>query len=116
MFRSDADRTWRTAVVAALLLQALFLVGFAWKARGGWLYADNVFYESPAWNLASGSGFTMATGEFNDPDLTAIYRRAHPESAGSQYVPSATFPSLLSMIASGTPASLASMRARMLLR
>lgn len=90
--RTSDALTWRAAVVGALIVQSIFFGVFAWKARGAWIYADNFFYEVPAWNLASGHGFSMPTDRFDDPDLTALYRRAHPEAAGSTFIPSATFP------------------------
>lgn len=75
-----------------LLSQVFLLATAAYLYRGQWLYSDNTFYETPAWNLASGHGFAIARDEWEDPYLTNLYHTAHPEAAASPYVPAVVFP------------------------
>jgi|GEM_PF-1741741 len=74
-------------IVAQLALSALAIQ----RRHGQYLLGDNYFYETPAWNLASGHGLSMETSIADDPWLTLSYRATHPESAGSVYVPSTTY-------------------------
>jgi 4-amino-4-deoxy-L-arabinose transferase-like glycosyltransferase len=74
-----------------LLMQALLFAGAAYFRRANWLYADNFYYDSPAWNLASGHGFTLARSQADDPYLTDSYRARHPE-ADPERIPATTLP------------------------
>ena len=82
-------------LLLVVILTQLLLSAFAIQRRHGeYLLGDNYFYETPAWNLASGHGLTMQTAVADDPWLTTSYRATHPESAQSPdaaYVPSATY-------------------------
>lgn len=82
----------RNLLILALIAQTIFFVFFAYKTAGTWLRGDNFLYETPAWNLASGNGLTIARSEWEDPYLNELYYAAHPEKANSEFIPAVVFP------------------------
>jgi hypothetical protein len=84
--------SWRALVLGAILLQAAFFGVAAYVNRGESLGGDNGLYETPAWNLASGRGYSIARSEWEDPYVTELYRAAHPEWASSPYIPATVMP------------------------
>lgn len=77
-------------VLALFMSQGLQFGYQVWSARGAYLEGDNGFYETPAWSLASGRGFSIPRTEWDDPFLTARFVARHP-SADASHIPSATF-------------------------
>ena len=73
------------------LIQALYFVASVVSVTPHYLYSDNRFYETPAWNLAQGRGFTIARTEWEDPYLTRAYAGRHP-GADLSHVPAVVFP------------------------
>lgn len=84
--------TPRNLLILALAAQIIFFIIFAVLNKATWLRGDNNLYETPAWNLASGNGLTINRNEWEDPYLTELYYKAHPEKNGSDFIPAATFP------------------------
>ena len=76
----------------ALITQTIFFIFFAYAGRNAWLYADNTFYETPAWNLASGNRLSIDRSEWEDPYLTNLYYTQHPEESNNEFIPAATLP------------------------
>jgi 4-amino-4-deoxy-L-arabinose transferase-like glycosyltransferase len=74
------------------LAQIVFIITAIYLNRGNWLYSDNTFYETPAWNLASGHGFSIPREQWEDPYLTGLYHSAHTAAANSPDVPAVVFP------------------------
>jgi hypothetical protein len=59
--------------------------------HGHYLFADQKYYEIPAWNLATGHGLSLARSEWDDPYLTARYLKNHPGS-DSTHIPALVVP------------------------
>ena len=79
------------ALLLIIIVCQLALSAFTIQRRhGAYLLGDNYFYETPAWNLASGHGLSMETATADDPWLTGSYRTTHPDDH-SAYVPSTTY-------------------------
>ena len=87
--RSRFDGWLRVACVA---FQIVLFGAMFYANRDRLLSGDATFYDSPAWNLASGNGMSIARDEWEDPHFTSAYHSRHPEEAGNRYVPVAVFP------------------------
>lgn len=79
-------------VLLLFLSQALQFSFHFWRNQSGYLFADQKFYEIPAWNLASGHGLSIARSEWDDPYLTKRFLEGHPDSAATGYVPALVVP------------------------
>ncbi len=90
--RRDEQSICRRILWAGLAFQGIVFAISVYVHRGDWLYSDAGFYEQPAWNLVRGHGFSYARDEWEDPDLTRLYRARNPETAAARFVPAATFP------------------------
>jgi hypothetical protein len=86
--RADVSRR---LVAVVLLAQAVWFALATYWHRHEWLSGDNYFYESPAWNLASGHGLSFSRSEWEDPYLTALHEATHPEARGREFVPVIAF-------------------------
>jgi hypothetical protein len=88
--------------IGLLLAGQLTLVGIAlWVGWGSWFDRENGLYDLPAANLVAGNGLSIARADFDDPTLTGLFHRAHPEKATSPFVPAVTFPPGYSLFLAG---------------
>lgn len=84
----QSARRW---LLFAGFIQVLYFAASVVRVAPHYLYADNRFYEMPAWNLAQGRGFTISRTEWEDPYLTRAYAAQHPDTDLS-HVPAVVFP------------------------
>lgn len=86
--RNSRPDPWVLLLVA---LQAAYFFAAVRAVSPQFLYADNIYYEMPAWNLARGRGFTISRTDWEDPYLTKAFTVRHPEAA-IEDVPAVVFP------------------------
>ncbi|MBA2735759.1 MAG: glycosyltransferase family 39 protein [Pyrinomonadaceae bacterium] len=82
----------KTIFIFALIIQTITFSLIVYVRRDNLLYADFAFYEDAAWNLAAGKGLTHSRIFWDDPYLTNLYFRTHPETADGEYLPATTMP------------------------